>query len=65
MNPMMPHDSCRGCLLEASRGSSPPKLDLPVRERLLPALITLILPSVILCVLVRLLPPWTQEEPAA
>jgi len=41
------------------------KLDFATREGLLPAIIILILPFLILWVLVRLLPPWKQEEPAA
>ena len=41
------------------------KLDFATREGLLPAIIILILPFLILWVLVKLLPPWTQEEPAA
>ncbi len=41
------------------------KLGFATREGLLPAIILLILPFVILWVLVKLLPPWTHEEPAA
>jgi Ni/Fe-hydrogenase subunit HybB-like protein len=41
------------------------KLDFATREGLLPAIIILILPFLILWVLVKLLPPWTHEEPAA
>ena len=41
------------------------KLDFATREGLLPAIMILILPFIILWVLVKLLPPWTQEEPAA
>jgi Ni/Fe-hydrogenase subunit HybB-like protein len=41
------------------------KLDFATREGLLPAIIILILPFLILWVLVKLLPPWTQQEPAA
>ena len=41
------------------------KLDFATREGLLPALIILLLPFFILWVLVRLLPPWTGQEPAA
>ena len=41
------------------------KLGFATREGLLPAIILLILPFVILWVLVKLLPPWEREEPAA
>jgi Ni/Fe-hydrogenase subunit HybB-like protein len=41
------------------------KLKFATREGLLPSIIILILPFVILWVLVKLLPPWTREEPAA
>ena len=41
------------------------KLDFATREGLLPAIIILILPFLILWVLVKLLPPWKQGEPAA
>jgi Ni/Fe-hydrogenase subunit HybB-like protein len=41
------------------------KLEFATREGLLPAILILILPFLILWVLVKLLPPWTHEEPAA
>ena len=41
------------------------KLGFATREGLLPSIIILILPFLILWVLVRLLPPWEREEPAA
>ena len=41
------------------------KLEFATREGLLPSIIILILPFVILWVLVKLLPPWEREEPAA
>ena len=41
------------------------KLEFATREGLLPSIIILILPFLILWVLVKLLPPWEREEPAA
>ena len=41
------------------------KLEFATREGLLPSIIILILPFLILWVLVKLLPPWEHEEPAA
>ena len=41
------------------------KLGFATREGLLPSIIILILPFLILWVLVRLLPPWERQEPAA
>jgi predicted membrane protein len=41
------------------------KLEFATREGLLPSIVILILPFVILWVLVKLLPPWEQKEPAA
>ena len=41
------------------------KLEFATREGLLPSIIILILPFVILWVLVKLLPPWEREKPAA
>ncbi len=41
------------------------KLDFATREGLLPSIIIMILPFLILWVLVKLLPPWQREEPAA
>ena len=41
------------------------KMDFATREGLLPAVLLMILPLVILWVLVRLLPPWPEENPVA
>ena len=41
------------------------KLEFATREGLLPSIIILILPFLILWVLVKLLPPWERQEPAA
>jgi Ni/Fe-hydrogenase subunit HybB-like protein len=41
------------------------KLEFATWEGLLPAIIIMILPFLILWLLVKLLPPWTHEEPAA
>jgi len=41
------------------------KLEFATREGLLPAILLMILPFVILWVLVKLLPPWPEENPAA
>ena len=41
------------------------KLEFATREGLLPSIIILILPFLILWVLVKLLPPWEREKPAA
>ena len=41
------------------------KLEFATREGLLPAILLMILPFVILWVLVKLLPPWPEEDPAA
>jgi predicted membrane protein len=41
------------------------KMEFATREGLLPAIILMILPFVILAVLVKLFPPWTEENPAA
>jgi Ni/Fe-hydrogenase subunit HybB-like protein len=41
------------------------KLEFATREGLLPSIVILILPFLILWILVKLLPPWTREEPAA
>jgi Ni/Fe-hydrogenase subunit HybB-like protein len=41
------------------------KMEFATREGLLPAILLMILPFVILWVLVRLLPPWPEENPAA
>ncbi|MBP1607545.1 MAG: Polysulfide reductase, NrfD, partial [Acidobacteria bacterium] len=38
------------------------KMQFATREGLLPAVVLMVLPFVILWVLVRLLPPWDQEE---
>ncbi len=38
------------------------KMEFATREGLLPAIVLMILPFVILCVLVRLLPPWTDTQ---
>ena len=38
------------------------KLDFATREGLLPAIVILILPLVILAILLRVLPPWTEER---
>jgi Ni/Fe-hydrogenase subunit HybB-like protein len=39
------------------------KMEFATREGLLPAIVLMVLPFVILWVLVRLLPPWTDEDP--
>jgi len=41
------------------------KLEFATREGLLPAILLMLLPLVILWALVRLLPPWPDEEPGA
>lgn len=41
------------------------KMEFATREGLLPAILLMILPFVILWVLVKLLPPWTDEKPGA
>jgi len=41
------------------------KMEFATREGLLPAILLMILPFVILAVLIRLLPPWGQDEGAA
>jgi len=41
------------------------KLEFATREGLLPAILLMILPFVILAVLVKLFPPWAEDEPAA
>jgi Ni/Fe-hydrogenase subunit HybB-like protein len=41
------------------------KMEFATREGLLPAILLMILPFVILWVLVKLLPPWPEENPAA
>ena len=40
------------------------KMDFATREGLLPAIILMVLPFAILWVLVKLLPPWPEEEAA-
>jgi len=40
------------------------KMEFATREGLLPAILLMILPFVILAVLVKLFPPWTEENPA-
>jgi predicted membrane protein len=41
------------------------KMEFATREGLLPAILLMILPFVILAVLVKLFPPWAEDEPAA
>ncbi len=41
------------------------KMEFATREGLLPAILLMILPFVILWVLVKLFPPWPEEDPAA
>jgi predicted membrane protein len=41
------------------------KMGFATREGLLPAIVIMVLPLVILAVLMRVLPPWRDEEPLA
>ncbi len=65
MTPVAPRDSWRHRLPKTSRGYAAYRLDFATREGLLPAIVILVLPFLFLWVLVKLLPPWTHEEPAA